>query len=91
MSTPTDSSGARGMPPVSGNSCDGATVALLVALDAEALAEALADGVADELAAGLAEALAEALGIAVEEAPEAGLAIMLSSIPMWFIPPEFIP
>jgi len=80
-STPTDSSGARGIPPVSGNSFDGAVVALLVALPlgAEALADAPADGLADELADGLAVALAdaEALDIAVVEALEVGLAIML--------------
>ena len=78
-SAPIDSSGAMGIPPVSGNSCDGVAVALLVALalGAEALADTLDDGLADELADGLAVALDEALDIAVAEALEAGLAIML--------------
>jgi hypothetical protein len=62
-----------------------------VALGAEALADALADGLADGDADGLAVALAVAPDIAVAEASEAGLAIMLSSIPMLSIPPEFIP
>jgi hypothetical protein len=83
-SAPTDSSGARGIPPVSGNSFDGPVVALLVALTLgmEALADVLADGLADELADRLAVALAdaEALDIAVVEALEAGLAILLWSI-----------
>ena len=59
-SAPTDSRGARGIPPVSGNSFDGVVVALLVALNLGA----------------------EALDIAVVEALEAGLAIMLGSIPI---------
>ena len=63
---PTDSTGTRGIPPVWGNSSEGAAVALLVAL-----------------AVG-AEAFAEALDVA--EALEAGLAIVL-----WSIPPESIP
>jgi hypothetical protein len=83
-SVPTDSSGARGIPPVSGNSFDGPVVALLVALTLgmEALADVLADELADELADRLAVALAdaEALDIAVVEALEAGLAILLWSI-----------
>jgi hypothetical protein len=92
---PTDSSGARGIPPVSGNSFDGAALALLVAPGAEALADALAVWLADGLAVALA--VAEALDIAVVEALEAGLAIMLSPIPMLFfipmssVPPEPIP
>jgi len=84
-SAPADSKGTRGTPPVSGNSLDGAEVALLVAL--AAVAEALADGLATVLAEPLAGA--EAPGIAVASA--VGLAIMLSSIPMPFIPPSFIP
>jgi hypothetical protein len=88
---PTDSNGARGTPPVSGNSCDGAAVALLVALAAEALAEALADGVADGVADALAVGLVGALGEALDIAVEEGLAIMLSFIPIPCIPPEPIP
>ena len=78
-SAATDSSGTMGIPPVSGNSFDGAAVALVVALALGA--EALADALDDELADGLAVALDEALDIAVAEALEAGLAIMLSSMP----------
>jgi hypothetical protein len=89
MSAPTDSSGTRGIPPVSGNTFDG--VAPLVALGAEALADVLADELADGLAVALAVGLAVAPDIAVAEALEAGLAIMLWSIPMLSIPPEFIP
>jgi hypothetical protein len=80
-SAPTASSGTSGIPPVWGNSCDGAAVALTVAL-ADALAEGLADALADEVAVGVAEVLAEALGIILAEALEAGLAIMLWPIPM---------
>ena len=46
-------------------------------LGAEALVDALADGLADEVADGLALALAVVPDIAVAEASEAGLAIML--------------
>jgi hypothetical protein len=75
--TPTDSSRVRGIPPVSGNSLDGTAEALLVVLGAEALDEALADVLADEVADGLALALTVAPDIAVPEASEAGLAIIL--------------
>jgi hypothetical protein len=90
-SAPTDSSDASGMPPVSGNTFDGAAEALLVVLGADALADGLADEVADGLAVVLAVALAVAPDIAVAEASEAGLVIMLLSILMLPIPPEFIP
>jgi hypothetical protein len=80
---------------VSGNIFDDAAEALLVVLGAEELADGLADEVADGLAVALAVALDVALAvapdIAVAEASEAGLAVMLLSIPMLPIPPEFIP
>jgi hypothetical protein len=89
-SAPTESNDTRGIPPVSGSSFIepiGAGVELLMALEAEALADALADALAEVLA----EALPEALDIVLAETLEVGLAIMLSSVPLSFMPPESIP
>jgi hypothetical protein len=85
-SVPTESNDIRGIPPVSGSSFIepvGAGVELFMALEPVALADALAEV--------LAEALPEALDKVLAEALEVGLAIMLSSVPLSFMPPESIP
>jgi len=68
--TPADNTGRKETPPVSGSTFEGAGVALLVALEVEYVE---------------AEALPVALDAAeappIAETPEAGLAVVLSSMP----------